>query len=139
MLAAIALPFLLLVLAALAGNMVQHRLVWSTESLKPKFSKISPLAGLKRLFSKQALANFVKGLVKLGVVGTVMIALLWPERNRLEGLVATDIRRHPAAHPRRWRSKLLGAVVAILRSSRRPTTCSSTGNGSSARRCRCAR
>src|SRR5476651_1419563 len=53
MLAAVALPFLVLMLAALFGNMIQHQLVWSLESLTPKFSKISPLAGLKRLFSKQ--------------------------------------------------------------------------------------
>ena len=64
-LAALAIPFLLLVLAAIAGNMIQHRLVWSAESLTPKLGKISPAAGLKRMFSKQALANFVKGLVKL--------------------------------------------------------------------------
>ena len=48
LIAALGVPFLLLVLAALAGNMVQHRLVWSGESLKPKFSKLSPAAGAKR-------------------------------------------------------------------------------------------
>src|SRR5674476_537123 len=52
------------VLAAIAGNMVQHRLVWSGESLKPKFSKVSPAAGAKRIFGKQAAANFAKGLFK---------------------------------------------------------------------------
>src|SRR5256714_1788611 len=61
--AAMAIPFLLLALAAIGGNVVQHRLVWSAESLKPKLSKISPAAGIKRLFSKQALANFLKGLL----------------------------------------------------------------------------
>src|SRR5438309_9420687 len=34
--AALGVPLLLLLLAAIAGNMVQHRLVWSGESLKPK-------------------------------------------------------------------------------------------------------
>src|ERR1043165_2905637 len=87
LIAAIGVPFLMLMLAAIAGNMIQHRLVWSAESLKPKLSKVSPLAGLKRLFSAQALANFGKGLVKLGVIGSVMLALLWPQRYRLEGLV----------------------------------------------------
>ena len=72
---AVAIPLLLLALAAIAGNMVQHRLVWSGEPLKPKLSKISPMSGFKRLFSKQALANFVKGLIKLVIVGTVMAAL----------------------------------------------------------------
>src|SRR5947209_8036904 len=52
-LAAVAIPFLLLVLAAIVGNAIQHRLVWSAEALMPKFSKVSPIAGAKRLFSKQ--------------------------------------------------------------------------------------
>jgi flagellar biosynthesis protein FlhB len=111
--AAMAIPFLLLALAAVGGNIVQHRLVWSAESLKPKLSKISPAAGLKRMFSKQALANFLKGLVKLGLIGTIMVMLLWPERFRLDGLVATD----PMAVLPLTLSlalKVLGAVVAVL-------------------------
>jgi flagellar biosynthetic protein FlhB len=111
--AAVALPFLVLTLAAIAGNMVQHRLVWSTESLKPKASKISPMAGFKRLFSKQALANFVKGLIKLGVLGGIMTALLWPQRNRLESLVTTDI---AAVLPltKSLSLDLLGIAIAVL-------------------------
>jgi flagellar biosynthetic protein FlhB len=112
-LAAVAIPFLLLLLAAVGGNAIQHRLVWSTDVLMPKLSKISPLAGAKRLFSKQSIANFVKGLVKLAVVGAVATALLWPARKRLEGLVATD----PAALAPLSRSltlQLFGGVVAIL-------------------------
>ncbi|OYX79854.1 MAG: flagellar biosynthesis protein FlhB, partial [Bradyrhizobium sp. 35-63-5] len=83
----LAVPFLLLMLAALAGNMVQHKLVWSTESLMPKFSKISPMAGLQRMFSKQALANFLKGLAKLIVMGSVLTMMMMPERDRMEGLI----------------------------------------------------
>ncbi len=111
--AATALPLALLMLAALGGNLVQHRLVWSGEALKPKLSKISPAAGFGRLMSVQALANFAKGLAKLGVVGAVMAALLWPERHRLEGLVSFD----PAAilpMTHALSMKLLGFVVAIL-------------------------
>ena len=111
--AAMAIPLLLLMLAAIGGNVIQHRLVWSVESLKPKLSKISPLAGLQRLFSKQALANFAKGLLKLAVVGTVMTLQLWPERDKLESMVATD----PHAVLPVTQSlalKVLGAVVAIL-------------------------
>ena len=47
---ALGVPFLMLAIAAIAGNMLQHRLVWSGESLKPSFSKISPASGLKRIF-----------------------------------------------------------------------------------------
>jgi flagellar biosynthesis protein FlhB len=112
-LAAVAIPFLLLMLAALVGNMIQHRLVWSVEALTPKLNKISPGAGLKRLFSKQALANFAKGLVKLALIGTVMTALLWPERHRLDTLVTID----PAAIlplTKTLALSVMGTVVAIL-------------------------
>jgi len=40
--------------------------VWSFDSLAPKLSKISPLAGVKRLFSKQALANSILATVEPG-------------------------------------------------------------------------
>jgi flagellar biosynthesis protein FlhB len=110
---ATALPLSLLALAALLGSVIQHRPVWSAEALMPKFSKISPAAGLGRLASKQTLANFAKGLTKLGVFGAVIGALLWPERFRLEGLVTVD----PAAiltFTHAVAIKMLGTVVAML-------------------------
>jgi flagellar biosynthetic protein FlhB len=111
--AALGIPLLLLSLAALAGNVIQHRIVFSAEPVKPQLSRISPLAGAARLFSRQALAKFAKGLAKLGLVGAVMTALLWPQRHRLSGLVATD----PAVilpFTRTLAMQMLGAVVAIL-------------------------
>jgi flagellar biosynthetic protein FlhB len=110
---AVAIPLLLLVLCAIGGNLIQHRLVWSAEGITPRLSKVSPLEGFKRLFSRQALVNFAKGLAKLALIGAVMTALLWPERDRLEGLVAID---PPALLPmaRSLSLKLLATVVAIL-------------------------
>jgi len=111
--AAVAIPFLLLALAAVGGNLIQHRLVWSTEPLLPKLSKISPATGAKRLFSRQALVSFVKGLLKLALVGSILAALLWPERRRLQELVGSD----PMAIlplTRTLSLKLFGAVVAVL-------------------------
>ena len=113
LMAALGVPFLLLALAAIAGNMVQHRLVWSAESLKPKFSKVSPGSGFKRIFGKQAAANFAKGLFKLIALGAVMTAILWPERHRLEAFVRFD----PSAIlgvTTTMTVHLMGAVVAML-------------------------
>lgn len=113
MMAAVALPFLVLMLAALGGNLVQHKLVWTYQTLAPKLSKISPLSGLKRLFSAQSLANFAKGLVKVILVGVVLTVLMWPDRTRMEGLVRTD----PAALLPLMQTlvlKMMGAVVAML-------------------------
>lgn len=112
-LAALGVPLLMLALAAIAGNLLQHRLVWSAESLKPKFSKLSPAAGFKRIFGKQAAANFLKGIGKLIALGAVMAMILWPERQRMEAMVKLD----PSAMLGASTSMtihLLGAVVAAL-------------------------
>src|ERR1700688_2293546 len=109
--AGLGVPLLMLSLAAIGGNMIQHRLVCSGEQLKPKFSKVSPGAGFKRVFGKQAVANFAKGLFKVVALGTVMLAVLWPERHRLESMVRFD----PAAILGATTSltlQLMGAVVA---------------------------
>ena len=101
--AAIGVPILMVMLAAIAGNMMQHRLVWSGEPLKPNFGKISPLAGAKRLFGEQAAANFAKGIFKLVLLGTVMVMILWPERLRLESLLHMDV------------SELLGVTISLTK------------------------
>jgi len=108
--AAVAIPLLLLALAAALGNLIQHRLVWSAQVLAPKLSKISPLAGLGRLFSKQAIANFVKGILKLALIGSVTVILLWPERLRLESLVTVD----PAGVLSIVQSLSLDILVAVV-------------------------
>ena len=111
--AAFGVPLLLLCVAAFAGNIVQHRIVFTTDSLRPQWSRISPMAGFARLFSGQALANFAKGLAKLCIVGGVMAALLWPQRQRLGSIVTVD----PAMilpFVRSIAMKLLGTVVAVL-------------------------
>jgi flagellar biosynthesis protein FlhB len=113
LIAALGVPLLMLMIAAIAGNMVQHRLLWSGESLKPKLSKISPMAGAKRVFGKQAAANFAKGLFKVAALGAVMTAILWPERHRLDAMIRFD----PTAIlgvTVTLTLQLLGAVVALL-------------------------
>ncbi|MGY3616428.1 flagellar biosynthesis protein FlhB [Bradyrhizobium sp. USDA 10063] len=111
--AAVGIPLLMLMLAAIAGNMIQHRLVWSTEQLKPKFNKISPGAGFKRIFGKQAAANFLKGIFKLVALGAVMTAVLWPEWHRLESLLRIDVASILPATTS-LTVHLMGAVVAML-------------------------
>lgn len=95
-LATLALPVGLLLAAALAGGLIQHRPVWSFEALAPKFDRVSPMAGFKRVLGPQALANFGKGLLKIVIVGVIVTVALWGERDRAEafiGLGAADLVR----------------------------------------------
>ena len=87
LIAVLALPFMVLVLAAIGGNLIQHRPVLSAERLKPKFSKISPLGGLKRLFSLRSFTEFLKGLLKITIVGAIAVLVLMPELDRLDEVV----------------------------------------------------
>lgn len=72
------------VIAALGAGFVQAGFVLSSEPIRPKLDKISPLRGLKRQFSLQAIMEFVKGLAKLAVVGTIAWMVVRPEFDRIE-------------------------------------------------------
>ncbi|MGE0230611.1 MAG: flagellar biosynthesis protein FlhB [Flavobacteriaceae bacterium] len=84
-------PIAILIVAGIAGHMIQHPPILSVEPVTPKLSKISPISGFKRLFSSQSLMNFVKGLIKIVIVSTVMFVIVWPERDRLDALIRTDL------------------------------------------------
>jgi flagellar biosynthetic protein FlhB len=107
------IPLTVIAAVGIAGNLIQHRPLVSFEPLIPKFSKISPISGAQRLFSREALVNFLKGLAKLTIVGTVMAYVLWPERDRLETMVTMD----PAAILPATKDlglKLMWAVMAAM-------------------------
>jgi flagellar biosynthetic protein FlhB len=113
LIAAIGLPLLVLMIAAIFGNIVQHRLVFSAESLKPTLSKVSPIAGVKRLFGKQAWVNLLKGIFKVIAIGAVMTIVFWPERHRLDAMVRMDLMSIVTAS-KALSLQLLGTVVALL-------------------------
>lgn len=90
MIGTVLLPLVVLSTCAVLANLIQHRPLFSAEPVTPKLSKISPLAGAKRLFSTESLVNFGKGLLKIGVVGAVVVMVVWPERDRLDTMMTAD-------------------------------------------------
>ncbi|MFQ5346480.1 MAG: flagellar biosynthesis protein FlhB [Rhodothalassiaceae bacterium] len=87
------LPLGILLVGALAGNLLQHKPVFTFEKVQPKLSKISPAAGFKRLFSMQRLVEFAKTLAKLLVVGLVVGLIVWPDRVLLTLLIHEPVER----------------------------------------------
>ena len=53
------------------ASVLQVGVLITFKAIAPKFNKISPLTGLKRLFSSQSLADFLKSMAKLIIVGFV--------------------------------------------------------------------
>lgn len=69
---AIVLPLLLTLMAAgIVSNLMQVGFIFSSEPIQPKLSKISPLKGLKNLFSLKTIAELFKSLFKISIVGVI--------------------------------------------------------------------
>jgi len=84
-------PIGILVIAAIGASMMQSGLLISTEPLKPKLEKISPMAGAKRIFSSRSVVEFLKGLAKIAIVGAVGTMLVAPSLQDIDLLVMSDV------------------------------------------------
>ena len=63
---------LVAILCAVAATFAQTRFLVSTESIKPKFSRLSPLQGFKRLFSLKSLVETLKNLIKIAILMAII-------------------------------------------------------------------
>ena len=72
--------------AAILSNIMQVGLLLSGESIKPKLSKIDPIKGLGRLFSKQTLMELFKSLLKLAIIGGVAYLMVKAEMKNIHAL-----------------------------------------------------
>ncbi|HHX74353.1 MAG TPA: flagellar biosynthesis protein FlhB [Firmicutes bacterium] len=63
--------FLTALAAGIIINYVQVGFLFTTEPLKPQLSRINPAEGFKKIFSRRALFDLVKSLLKVVIVGTV--------------------------------------------------------------------
>lgn len=77
---------MLIMLMTLAGLAVQGGVMVSGRSLKPKWQRLSPLAGFKRLVSPDSLVDTAKSLLRLAMLA-VVVTLVVPSvaRDHLSG------------------------------------------------------
>ncbi|MEQ8434072.1 MAG: flagellar biosynthesis protein FlhB [Oceanicaulis sp.] len=80
--------FLLIMVAAAAGNLVQHGLMFTPKKIEPKLDKLNPVNGLKRMFGPEGWMNFFKGVGKMALVGGAVALVMWPRRDELLALPA---------------------------------------------------
>jgi len=96
--------------AGAAGNFLQQGFLWTTEKLKPDFSKVSPMKGFQRIFGVDGLVQFLKTLIKVLAVGAIAWAVLKPHAREFEQLAAM----HPAAILPFGRDLIFALMWAIL-------------------------
>ena len=80
----IVLPvFAIGVLVAFVGDLIQVKWKPTTKPLQPKFSKLNPIKGMKKLFSVKSLVELLKSAVKIALIVLVVYNTLKDEWNNL--------------------------------------------------------
>ena len=68
---------LIIVAAALAGPIVMHGWMFNSKALTPKFSRMNPLSGIKRMVSIDSLSELVKSVAKVSLLGVIAGLVMW--------------------------------------------------------------
>lgn len=68
---------------AFLGEKLQIKWKVTTKPMQPKFSKINPLSGFKRMFSAATLVELVKALLKIGAISYVVYTTISAQKDTL--------------------------------------------------------
>ena len=86
------LPIMLLMyFIAIVSTVLSGGMVFSMGMLAPKFSKLNPLSGLKRIFGTKALIELCKAIVKFVVVGGILLLQVSNHMDELLSLANMDL------------------------------------------------
>ncbi|HEY1366277.1 MAG TPA: flagellar biosynthesis protein FlhB [Gaiellaceae bacterium] len=96
--------------AGILANVAQVKLRFTPSLLKPKFSKLNPLQGMKRLFSPSSGVELLKALAKTTIVAGAAFSALWPHLSDLPGLVGIP----PAVLVSQVGHLVLGVAVRVV-------------------------
>jgi flagellar biosynthetic protein FlhB len=76
----IAAPMLVVAVAiGLIANLIQVGWLITSEPLQPKFNKLNPVSGIKRLFSMQSIVTLLKSIAKMAVLIIVIYMIIMGE------------------------------------------------------------
>lgn len=68
--------FIAVILIVILASFGQYGLLFVTEGLKPKFSKLDPIKGAKNIFSLRSIVELLKSLLKMSVIGFLVYSTL---------------------------------------------------------------
>ena len=110
-----AAPFLGAVMLAtivggVGGNVFQSGFLFSAEKMKPKWEKVSPMGGLKRIFGPDGLMQFAQTFAKLIAVSVICWMVLKPHAREFENMAAMS----PAAILPLARDMMIALMASTL-------------------------
>jgi flagellar biosynthesis protein FlhB len=77
--------------SSVAINYIQVGFMFTTEPIMPKFEKLNPIEGFKRIFSLRSVVELVKSLLKITVIGYVTFSEIKAEFYRFPKLINMDV------------------------------------------------
>lgn len=89
-------PLGLFFVAGLASGLLQHKPVFSSESLMPQLSRLSPMQGFERIFGHRARMHALKGFFRVMILCAALFFTLWPLRGFLAATTGTAVPLLPA-------------------------------------------
>ena len=102
-----------LVFLAIAANLLQTGPMYAPKKIHPDLSKLSLIKGIKKKFSMQSIAEFLKGILKISIVSIVAFGLTVPLLQDLTLIPSMELgqaldRLHAIA------VRLLAGTVAVM-------------------------
>lgn len=88
----VTLPVMLVIaLIAIISNLAQVGFVFSFEPIMPQFSRIDPIAGFQRVFSKRSLVELVKSILKISIISYFVYRFIMKTTGEVPKLIAAEL------------------------------------------------
>jgi len=98
------------IIGGVGGNVFQSGFLFSAEKMKPKWEKVSPMGGLKRIFGPDGLMQFAQTFAKLIAVSVICWMVLKPHMREFENMAAMS----PAAILPLTRDLMIALMASTL-------------------------
>ena len=79
--------FIVCAVVGFVSSILQVKWNPTTKPLKPKFSRMNPIKGFKKIISMQSLVNFVKSMLKMIAIGVVVYFTVFSELDSIPSIL----------------------------------------------------
>lgn len=111
------LPFFgVMIVVAIASSVALGGFNLSLQTMQPKFSKLNPAKGLKRMFGPKGAMELAKSLAKFMLVALATVSVLWSWSEDILGLVDREVSVALAdgIHMVGWASLLIASTMILM-------------------------
>lgn len=99
----------LMMIVSVGSSLIQTGLLQIEDALEPKFERLDPMQGFKRIFSIRSLVEGGKSLLKMAIIGWITYMVLQGEAAKIPGMINASVSELMA-----FMALLAGKLLAIV-------------------------